>query len=580
MSRAAGGAGPQPDAALPGLSGPWTASSASHSYTPPAGSGAPWTVPGRRAAIVGSADAGLLHAWIHPYRVVQDANLLIGGAATAPVGLSVTPEQVVRTSLANGAAVTERWTVALEHPVVVWQVDAPDGAPISLGWTVDIDSAVAAPECVPAADRRGAVLRWPGQLFQLIIDVDGGLLQAETTRSVVRISVRADGFCRVRLTGAADEPDLERSRQMLARRGFAGLLRQRADHAAELASYATSIETPEPTLVESFEWAKIQLDGLLVGTPGVGRCLVSEYPADRSAPRFVTEAACRVAFAQLAAGDRTGPRDTLKFLSLSQDEGGRVVEECSTGGDATFGAGAVPMYLLLAARYAAWAGELDFLSRRWVAIRRAFEAGLAGRPWDRDPTAASRWHAALVELQPLAEALGHPEVAEHLAAAADEARAAAGPATFLPEPAGLGEFRASRFDRGLDAWRAASADLQLTRSVPAASSCARLAVEGLWGVAPGALDGGVRVSPWFPPEWDSMSIERIRVGRTVLSVRMRRRFGQVAARVERVHGPRMHVEFALRGASAPATVQLDDVELGGGRVAFEADATHALVWHT
>lgn len=77
-----------------------------------------------------------------------------------------------------------------------------------------------------------------------------------------------------------------------------------------------------------------------------------------------------------------------------------------------------------------------------------------------------------------------------------------------------------------------------------------------------------------------MSIERIRVGRTVLSVRMRRRFGQVAARVERVHGPRMHVEFALRGASAPATVQLDDVELGGGRVAFEADATHALVWHT
>ena len=35
---------------------------------------------------------------------------------------------------------------------------------------------------------------------------------------------RRTGRCRVRLTGAADEPDLERSRQMLARRGFAGLL--------------------------------------------------------------------------------------------------------------------------------------------------------------------------------------------------------------------------------------------------------------------------------------------------------------------------------------------------------------------
>ena len=55
---------------------------------------------------------------------------------------------------------------------------------------------------------------------------------------------------------------------------------------------------------------------------------------------------------------------------------------------------------------------------------------------------------------------------------------------------------------------------------------------------------------------------------------------QVAARIERVHGPRMHVEFALRGAATLGTVQLDDGELGSGRVAFEADATHALVWHS
>ncbi len=560
--------------------GPWTASTATHSYALPAGSGESWVIPGRRAAVVGTADAGLLHAWIHPYRVVQDATLLVGGSATAPVRLTVSPEQVVRSSLAHGAAVTERWTVALEHPMMVWQVEAPDGVPVSLEWTVDIGSAAPAPECLPAADRRSAVLRWPGQSFRLIIEVEGGALDSTTDGSVVRIAVHAEGACRVRLTGAADEPDLERSRQLLARRGFAGLLRQRADHAAELASYATSIETPEPALAESFEWAKVHMDGLLVGTPGVGRCLVSGYTADQAAPRFVTEAACRVAFAQLAAGDRTGPRDTLKFLSLSQDDGGRVVEECSTGGDARYGAGAVPIYFLLAARYAAWTGELDFLSRRWAAIRRAFEVGLASRPWEGDPSMASRWHAALVGLQPLAEALGHPEVAEHLAAVADEARAAAGPATFLPEPAALGQFRDGRFEGGLDAWRAAAADVRRTHGVSAASSCATLAVEGLWGVEPSALEGGVRVAPWFPPDWDSMSIERIRVARTVLSVRIRRRFGQVAARVERVHGPRMHVEFALRGDPALATVQLDDVELGSGRVAFEADATHALVWHS
>ena len=340
------------------------------------------------------------------------------------------------------------WTFALEHPMLVWQVDAPDGAQISLGWTVDTDPAAPAVECLPAADRHSAVLRWPGRPFRLIIEVEGGTLDSTITGSVARISVQAHGGCRVRLTGAADESDLERSRQMLARRGFAGLVRQRADHAAELASYATSIEAPEPALVESFEWAKVHMDGLLVGTPGVGRCLVSGYAADRAAPTFVTEAACRVAFAQLAAGDRTGPRDTLKFLSLSQDEGGRVVEECSTGGEARFGDwGGADVPAARRAVRGPGQGELDFLSRRWAAIRRAFEVGIAGRPWEGDPSAASRWHAALVELQPLAEALGHPEVAEHLGAVADEARTAAGPATFLLEPAALGEFRAGRFDR-------------------------------------------------------------------------------------------------------------------------------------
>jgi hypothetical protein len=60
---------------------------------------------------------------------------------------------------------------------------------------------------------------------------------------------------------------------------------------------------------------------------------------------------------------------------------------------------------------------------------------------------------------------------------------------------------------------------------------------------------------------------------------MRRRFGQVAARIERVHGPRLHVDFVLRGEPASEAVMLDDVELRGGRVAFEADGSHALVWH-
>jgi len=184
-------------------------------------------------------------------------------------------------------------------------------------------------------------------------------------------------------------------------------------------------------------------------------------------------------------------------------------------------------------------------------------------------------------VQPLAEALGHPEAAEEIGAVARAARSAAGSATFLAGPSALADFEQDRCAAGLEAWRRLSEawpGRAMETDLPAA--VASLAVEGLWGVRPNALEGAVRIAPWFPPRWDAMALERLRVGRTVLTVRLRRRFGQVAARVERVHGPRIHVEFHLRGLPADAVVQVDEVELRGGRAAFEADGTHALVWHS
>jgi len=584
---------PHPGAELPGLDGPWAESAGPLSQSLPIGAGHPWALPGRRAVLLGTVDAGLREAWIHPFRIMQGVTLRVDRTATTAVSLAVTPEQVVRCSLAGNSAVTERWTTALEHPVVVWQVEAPEGLPVLREWTVDLraggssDATEPAPDCALAPDGRGAVLRWPGRAFRLIVDVEGGTLAADLADApAVRISVRSSGRCRVRVTGASDDADLERSRQMLARRGLSGLRRQRADHASELSSYATSIETPEPELAEAFEWAKVGMDGLLVGTPGVGRCLVSGYmigdPAtgQGDAASHVGEDACLVALAQLAAGDRNGPRDTLKFLSLTQGDDGRVIEECSTSGEARFGSAAIPHYLLLAARYAAWTGELDFLSRRWTAIRRAIDFALAGRLWSPGDALAAVWANALASLPPLAEALGHQEMAEDLATHALAARGRVPDATLPLSPLGGDQFRDGRHEQDFAAWRdLASLVRRNEGGARAWAGVAAGAVEGLWGVIPDALEGAARISPWFPPDWDAMSVERIRVGRTVLSVRMRRRFGQVAARIERVHGPRLHVEFVLRGVPALTTVLLDDVELGGGRVAFEADGTHALVWH-
>ncbi|HEX5004910.1 MAG TPA: hypothetical protein VFV65_06310 [Gemmatimonadales bacterium] len=484
-----------------------------------------------------------------------------------------------------GAAV--RWLVALEHPILSCELVSEGGGPVEAEWTTDLRRAWPYPagccgDLQFSADTAGgrALVALAGDPFRLIVSVDGGTLTAEPAEGpAVRFTIRAAGRCRVHLIGAADEADLDRSRQVLARRQLAGLRRQRTDHARELAAYLTSIETPEATLGPAFERAKAQMDGCLTGTPGVGRALAAgglaaPLRADRPAPAwYAGPAGCRVGMAQLAVGDRGAARDTLKFLSLTQDPAGRIVERCSTSGLALFDdSWSIPWYLLLASRYAAWTGELDFLAQRWAAIRRALDTGITARLWEGGAEVGARWAAALEAILPLAEALGHLEVAEEVAAHAAAAREGAGAATFDAEP-GLVDFRAGRFAAGLDALRhSAAGDAQ-------PSVVTTLAMEGLWGVAPDALEGAVRIAPWFPPDWDAMALERLRVGRTVLDVSLRRRFGQVAARIERAHGPRIHVEFELRGAPPGGTLHLDDVELPAGRVAFEGEGKHALIWH-
>lgn len=101
------------------------------------------------------------------------------------------------------------------------------------------------------------------------------------------------------------------------------------------------------------------------------------------------------------------------------------------------------------------------------------------------------------------------------------------------------------------------------------------AVEGLWGVTPRALDGAVRIAPWLPPQRDEMELRRLRVGTTVLDLRVRRRPGKLVVQVRRTHGERIHVELAPRGLSAVTGIEVDGEPFpGGARIAFEADGEH------
>ena len=110
-----------------------------------------------------------------------------------------------------------------------------------------------------------------------------------------------------------------------------------------------------------------------------------------------------------------------------------------------------------------------------------------------------------------------------------------------------------------------------------AEAVLRAALVGLWGVTPETSSDAVTLHPLLPAEWPMMALHRLRVGRTLLDVELRRRRGDLVARLRRRFGPRVVITLAPRGAWFESVV-VDDVELPGGRVRFEAADRHVIVF--
>jgi hypothetical protein len=99
------------------------------------------------------------------------------------------------------------------------------------------------------------------------------------------------------------------------------------------------------------------------------------------------------------------------------------------------------------------------------------------------------------------------------------------------------------------------------------------AVASLWGLEPDAPDAALALAPILPAGWNGYALRRLRIGRSLLDLELRRRPGAIVVRTARLFGPRLVVTVDLRGVGVETT-EVDDVALAGGRARFEAHARH------
>jgi hypothetical protein len=103
-------------------------------------------------------------------------------------------------------------------------------------------------------------------------------------------------------------------------------------------------------------------------------------------------------------------------------------------------------------------------------------------------------------------------------------------------------------------------------------------VAALWGLEPDAPAAALSVAPALPSGWNGFALRRLRVGRSLLDLEVRRRPQAVVLRVGHLFGPRLVLTVGLRGVEVEST-EVDDVALSAARVRFETHDRHEVRFH-
>ena len=457
------------DGPLPGLESPLHVSSRALSDDA-------LTIAGRRALVTGGEQRGIAEVWMHPYRVLKDLTVSIGGETPLVRDTQITPVVVQRHLVSRSRIVEEAVTTALDHPIVLidyrpekvgrarglrmatdlalrWRVDLRRTWPYPAGAGGDLRYRLASDgRTLLVTDASGL----PRAAFLPSSQVEWRIRPVQGEPALdVELRVALEAPFRLLVVGGSSRAELDAAIAALGRRGVVGLSAQRSRHESQVQQHLVRLRSPDEPVNRAFEWAKLRLDSFFVETPGVGRSLVAGYAPARPGwgdgrpgyAWYFGRDACWTALALLAAGDYASCRLILRFLGASQDVSGKVIHEYTTSGLAHFDAAdATPLYLLLAGRYAAWTGDLAFLGERWQELERAYRYCLetdtdgdglientdVGHGWvEMGPLSrahvtlylAGIWAAALAGLAPIARGLGHTALADELALRAARARA-------------------------------------------------------------------------------------------------------------------------------------------------------------
>jgi glycogen debranching enzyme len=170
-------------------------------------------------------------------------------------------------------------------------------------------------------------------------------------------------------------------------REFKQLYLEKFDYYERLEEELLSIQTPNQTLNQAFQWAKVAVDKAFVCNPQLGCGLVAGYglSGQRERPGFAWFFGGDTFFNCLALnsfGSFEISRQGLTLVRNNQRQDGKIMHELSQGAGfipwfeeypyGFYHAETTPYYIVALYDYLNWTGDTDFLRESWPSLKRAY----------------------------------------------------------------------------------------------------------------------------------------------------------------------------------------------------------------
>jgi len=364
---------------------------------------------GRRAGLLGN-ESGRFEGWVYPLKLFRDLHLTfhVGDRALPAESLArtltVRPESASIVYAGDSFRVLETLCAPVQEPgaVIVLEIESDEPVEVEAAFTADFQ------------------LEWPAALGGTYVGFDpgqrafvfgeesrkyGALLGSPTAtnahvayetnyssseESSFRLGITPKGKERKILVMAASVNGLaeaEKSYQRLAS-SYSNLIEQSASDYREYLDKTVSLELPDRSLQQAYDWARVSTVQGLVSNPYLGTGLVAGYRTSGVSQRpgfawFFGRDSFWTSFALNSEGDFSTSRVALDFVSKFQREDGKVPHEISQSANLVpwfkdfpypwASADATPLFILAMDDYARQSGDLAFVREKWDNLWRAYQ---------------------------------------------------------------------------------------------------------------------------------------------------------------------------------------------------------------